>query len=49
MKTSDDEFNNDLIESTKKTFTIETSNKDEFYQRGVDRSKCYMREIIQRD
>lgn len=49
MKTSDDEFNNDLIEPIKKTFTIETSNKDEFYQRGVDMSKCYMREIIQGD
>lgn len=32
MKTSDpDEFNNDLIEPTKKTFTIETSDEDEFY------------------
>lgn len=32
METSDpDEFNNDLIEPTKKTFTIETSDEDEFY------------------
>lgn len=26
-----DEFNNDIIEPTKKTFTIETSDEDEFY------------------
>lgn len=32
METSDpDEFNNDLIEPTKLTFTIETSDEDEFY------------------
>lgn len=32
METSDPyEFNNDLIEPTKKTFTIETSDEDEFY------------------
>ena len=32
METSDpDEFNNDIIEPTKKTFTIETSDEDEFY------------------
>ena len=32
METSDpDEFNNDFIEPTKKTFTIETSDEDEFY------------------
>lgn len=32
METSDpDEFNDDVIEPTKKTFTIETSDEDEFY------------------
>ena len=32
MEESDsDEFNNDFIEPTKKTFTIETSDEDEFY------------------
>lgn len=32
METSKaDEFNNDIIEPTKKTFTIETSDEDEFY------------------
>ena len=31
METSDpDEFHNDIIEPTKKTFTIETSDEDEF-------------------
>lgn len=31
-ETSDpDEFKNDIIEPTKKTFTIETSDEDEFY------------------
>ncbi len=32
IETSDpDEFNNDIIDPTKKTFTIETSDEDEFY------------------